>query len=173
MTYQITKGINENQLSSWLKNAAKKYGRFEDDRIDYTNSPIGPIVMCTVSSQGKILLVKRGYGLADANGYWSTINGFIDEDKPVKQIARQEIEEELGLKVKLGAIKMATSYTLKNPKEKRSYIVFPCLISVPAQPKIVLNSENTDFAWIDRVELSNYHILDDLPEAIDRALKLL
>ncbi len=53
--------------------------------------------MCTVLVGEEILLVKRGYNLADAEGYRSTVNGFIDEVKPVKQIAKQEALEELSL----------------------------------------------------------------------------
>lgn len=173
MAYKISEGISVQALPKWLKNAAKEFGTFEDGRVDYTNADVAPIVMCSVVYRDKILIVKRGYGLADANGYWSTINGFIDENKSIKNMARQELEEEIGLKINTQNIKLGTSYTLKNPKEKRAYIVFPCLIITERKPKIVLNSENTDFAWISRSELENYHILDDLPEAVDAALRLL
>lgn len=172
MTYQVHAGISEAKLNLWLKNAAKKYGQFKDGRVDYTNADIAPIVMCTLKHKDKILLAKRGYGLADAEGYWSTINGFIDEIKPVSHIARQELEEELDLIVNPRDIKVGSSYTLNNPKAKRQYIVFPCLVKLTKKPKINLNKEHTDFVWIKRSELMSYHILDDLPYAIDSALKL-
>ncbi len=172
MAYRISKGIKENELSQWLKNAAKKYGTFEDERVNYTKADIAPVVMCTVICQNKILLAKRGYGLADAEGYWSTINGFIDQDKPVRDIASQELHEELGLDIPPQVIKVARSYTIKNPKEKRSYIIFPCLIKLDTKPEIILDREHTDFVWINRDELEQYHMLDDTFEAIDAALLL-
>ena len=172
MAYKISAGLAESQLKSWLENALKKYGRYNGMGVNYTHADIAPIVMCTVVCGEKILIAKRGFGLADAEGYWSTVNGFIDEIKPVKEIAQQEVSEELGLKVSLDSIKVAGSYTLQNPKEKRRYIVFPCLIQLQTKPTITLDREHTDFAWIHRNELEAYHILDDLPHAIDAALKL-
>jgi len=173
MVYETSAGIPESRLSAWLKDAAKKYGTFNDGRVDYTNADSAPVVMCTIYCQDKILLAKRGTGLADAEGYWSTINGFIDEDKPVKQIAAQEFMEELGLDVDPKSVKVASSYTVQNPKERRSYIVFPCLVVLDKRPKIKLDWEHTDSVWIDRHELESYHILEDLPRVIDAALALL
>lgn len=170
MAYQISEGIAEKDLPTWLKEARHKYGTFPDGRVDYTKAPLAPIIMCTVLCQDKILLAKRGYGLADAEGYWSTINGFIDEDKPIRAIAAQELEEELGLMA--NDIRVGQSYTLSNTQEKRNYIVFPCLVTLKSKPKITLNAEHTDFAWIKQDELKNYHILDDLAYAVDVALKL-
>lgn len=172
MTYKITEGIPESSLNEWLENALKKYGLYEGRAVNYTKADIAPIVMCTVVCGEEILLVKRGFGLADAEGYWSTVNGFIDEQKPVKEIAQQELCEELGLKVKTENIMVARSYTLQNPKEKRRYIVFPCLVVLDTKPEIKLDKEHTDYAWTTRDKLATFDMLDDLPYAIDAALKL-
>ncbi len=173
MAYEIRAGIDERKLSAWLKAAARRYATFPDGRVDYTKAKLAPVVMITVYCKGEILLVKRGYGLADAEGYWSTVNGFIDENKPVAEIAAQELGEELGLKAKPNSIKVASSYTMHSQNEKRAYIIFPCLIKLSSRPKIMLDYEHTDFKWIKRSELENYHILDDLPLVVDTALKLL
>jgi len=172
MTYSISEGIPEAELSVWLTKAATKFGTFDDKRVNYKNADLAPIVMCTVQSGDEILLVKRGYGLADAEGYWSTVNGFIDEIKPVAKQAQQEIKEELGIDVSVEQIMVRPSYTLKNPKEKRRYVVFPCLVSLPSKPQITLDSENTEYAWIKREDLTSYETLDDLPYAIGAALGL-
>lgn len=172
MGFTIGAGLPAKRLSSWLKDAAKKYGCFDDGRVNYTHADIAPTVMCTITYKDEILLVKRGFGLADAEGYWSTVNGFIDEIKPVKQIVKQELKEELGVVIDNRAIKVGASYTLHNPKEKRRYIVFPCRVSLQTKPKIVLDVEHTDYTWIHRNTLESYDILDDLPYAVDAALKL-
>jgi len=172
VSYKITAGLDESELKPWLEKAFERYGLYEGKAVNYTLTGIAPIVMCTVVCGKELLLVKRSMGLADANGYWSTVNGFIDEIKPVKEIAHQEIKEELGLEVSPESIKVGGSYTLENPKEKRRYIVFPCLIALQSKPHIILNRENTEYAWITRRQLSTYKILDDLPYAIDEALKL-
>ncbi len=172
MSYEITDGIAEADLKPWLENALRKYGLYEGKAVNYTDADVAPIIMCTVIVEDEILLAKRGYGLADAEGYWSTINGFIDEVKPVAEFAQQECLEELGLAVEISQIKVVSSYTLKNPKEKRRYIVFPCLVELDKKPEIRLDREHTDFRWIKRAELETYDILDDLPVAIDAALSV-
>lgn len=172
MAYKITPGIAESELKHWLEVALEKYGKYQGEAVNYTKANIAPIVMCTVLVGNEILLVKRAYGLADAEGYWSTVNGFIDQIKPVKEIAAIELQEELGLEVKLENIYVAKSYTIKNPKEKRSYIVFACLITLDSKPTIVLDQEHTDYTWTTRQQLNEFEILDDLPYAIDRALEL-
>lgn len=172
MSFEITSGISETELPAWLKQAREKYGLYENRGVNFTHADTAPIVMCTVLCDDEILLVKRGYGLADAEGYWSTVNGFIDEIKPVKEIAQQEAKEELGLYVSLNDIKVAQSYTLENPKEKRKYIVFACLITLKSKPEIMLDHEHTDYAWVTREQIKDYEMLDDLPYAIDSALKL-
>jgi 8-oxo-dGTP pyrophosphatase MutT (NUDIX family) len=170
MSYKISKGIPEARLAGWLEEAAQKYGTFKDKRVNYTKADIAPIVMCTVRCDDEILIVKRGYGLADAEGVWSTVNGFIDEPKPVSEQAQQELREELGLVVDTEQIAVRKSYTVQNPNAKRHYIVFSCLISLPIKPDIVLDRENTDYKWIKRAELEQYETLDDLSYAIDVAL---
>lgn len=170
MPYKISPGISETKLAGWLKQAAQKYGTFEDGRVNYSSADIAPVVMCTLICQDELLLVKRGQGLADANGYWSTVNGFIDEIKPVTMQVKQEISEELGTVVSEDQIKVGRSYTVAQPKEKRKYIVFPCLVTFSHKPEVVLDYENTDFVWIKRPDLEKYNILDDLPYVIDSAL---
>lgn len=172
MSYTISPGIDESELKSWLEKALQKYGLYEGRGINYTHAKLAPIVMCTVVCREEILLVKRGYGLADAEGYWSTVNGFIDEIKPVREIACQELQEELDLTVPNGDIRVGHSYTVKNPKEKRLYVVFPCLVEVPSKPDIKLDSEHTEYRWVRREEVPRYHILEDLLHTIDAALSL-
>ena len=172
MSYKITAGLPESALKSWLEEAMTKYGAYQGTAVNYTDADTAPIVMCTVVCGDQILLVKRGFGMADAEGYWSTVNGFIDEIKPVREIAGKELQEELGLEIKPSEIIVGQSYTLQNPQEKRTYIVFPCLIRIGYKPEIVLNHEHTQFTWTTRENLDSFQILDDLAYAIDSALKL-
>lgn len=173
MSYKVSDGIPEKDLPKWIKKALTKYGTYKEGGVDYTDAPVAPIVMCTLLYKNKLLLLKRGYGLADAEGSWSVIDGFIDEDKPVKEIAKKEFKEELGIVITNNQIKVGGSFTLKSDQEKRAYVVFPVLVQMNEEPKIRLDREHTDFAWIKRSELDDYQILDDLPFVIDKTLELL
>jgi 8-oxo-dGTP pyrophosphatase MutT (NUDIX family) len=172
MDYQVSAGLDLSELPGWLARAAKQFGTFPDGRVNYKNAPLAPAVMCVLKCGDEFLLAKRGYGLADANGVWSIINGFIDEVKPVAQIASQELREELGLELPAKQIRVAESLGVKGNGEKRAYIIFPCLATVETKPVIKLDREHTDFAWINRQQLENYQFLPDLPLIIDRALAL-
>ena len=172
MSYEISKGVVEKQLPKLLTEAGQKYGKFKDGRINYTDADIAPVVMITVVCNDEILLAKRGQGLADADGYWSTINGFIDEDKSVAQIAAQELKEEVDLQISPQKIKVGPSYMVTNLQEKRSYIVFPCLVQLDGKPKIVLDPEHTEFTWTKRSKIGEFHMLEDTPYTIDAALAL-
>jgi 8-oxo-dGTP pyrophosphatase MutT (NUDIX family) len=172
MSYVISDGMQESELKVWLKRAMKQYGLYEGHAINYTHAETAPIVMCTVVYNNEILLVKRNFDLADAQGYWSTVNGFIDEIRPVKEIAQKELKEELCLSVPVEEIKVGESYTLENPAEKRKYIIFPCFIELKEKSVITLDREHTEYSWIKRSQLEDYEILDDLPFAIDSALAL-
>lgn len=170
MSYKISQGLDENDLSDWLDEAAAKYGKFDDGRVDYTEADIAATVMCTLRCGDKILLVRRDKNVSDAAEYWSTVNGFIDEKKPIAEVAQQEIKEELNVNVDVSNIIVRKSYTLENPKEKRKYIVYPCLVELNELPEIALNVENTEYAWVSLPEIETFDILDDLPYAIDSAL---
>lgn len=172
MSYTISPGMSEDDLSIWLKSARQRYGTYRGKSINYKHADLAPIVMCAVVVGDEILLVKRGHSLSDASGYWSLADGFIDQEKPITHVAQLELKEELGLIVERDVIKLASSYTLHNPKEKRKYIVFPCLVQLDAKPAINLDYENTEFAWVKREDISCYEILDDLLYAVDQALVL-
>lgn len=173
MDYVSGAGISQDELPGWLKKAAEHYGTFSDGRVNYTDAELAPALMCTVLCQDEILLMKRSHGLADANGYWSVVNGFIDEDRPVNELAANELLEELGWRADPNDIKVASSIQLKSQHEKRAYYIFPCLYQTDKKQPITLDYEHTEFKWIKRAELEKFHILDDLPLVVDSALKLL
>jgi ADP-ribose pyrophosphatase YjhB (NUDIX family) len=171
-SYKVSQGISENNLAKWLEQAAKKFGTFEDGRVNYTNADKAPIILCVVMYTDELLLLKRGFGLADAEGYWSVVTGFIDQVQPIKSQITQEIKEEIGLTVNERSIKVGQSYTLRNPQEKRQYIIFPSVIRLSSKPAINLDHEHSEYVWIQRSQLGDFRILDDLPYAINIALAL-
>lgn len=172
MSYQTGPGLPERELPAWLAAAARRLGTFADGRVNYKRADLAPAVMCVLLVGDEFLLAKRGHGLADANGVWSIINGFIDEPKPVAAIAANELAEELGLTVDPAQIKVAPSILVSQNTEARDYIIFPCLVRLAQKPAIRLDREHTDYAWIKRPALDKYDFLPDLPLIIDTALGL-
>ena len=88
--------MNEPKLIKILKKLKEELPYFSDGRIDYSNSKIAPVIKVFVKYSNKVLLLKRSDKVATYKNKWNTVAGYIDEIKPVKQKAMEELQEELG-----------------------------------------------------------------------------
>ncbi len=162
----------ESHLPHWLRHAAARFGTFEDGRVNYTHADIAPIILCMVSCGPELLILKRAHHLAGARGYWSGVSGFIDTQASVKRHVQIELEEELGLFVPQVDIRLGDSFMIKYSAGTMSHHVWPAHVSFAIKPDITLDDEHTDYAWVTRGDLANYHVFADLPYIIDRALAI-
>ncbi len=90
-----------------IKTFHEKLPKFSDGRIDYTNSDTAPVVSIFVKHGDEILLLKRSDKVNTHKGKWNNIGGYIDELKPIKQKALEELNEETGINEKMiASIKM-------------------------------------------------------------------
>src|SRR6185295_2930009 len=65
---------------------------------DYPRVGVGAIVL----HEGRVLLVKRGR--APGLGLWSVPGGLVDLGETTVEAARREVEEECGIKVRIGGL---------------------------------------------------------------------
>lgn len=177
--YTLEKGIPETQLRKWLQARRQELPSFDDNRIDYHHAEIAPIIMCTMAWGGKVLLAKRvEHPNRDASGKWSTINGYIDKIRTPQSQTKKEVLKETGVRVNPDQIRVANSYIMRNPEERRAYLIYPTLITFQKRPQIQLDWEHEEYRWIARqdieplAERGELDILEDLPRHIDAALAL-
>ena len=71
-------------IEKLLNELSKKLPKFEDGRIDYSNSNISIVVTVFVKFQDEILLLKRSDKVSTYQGKWNTVAGYIDDLKPIK-----------------------------------------------------------------------------------------
>lgn len=148
-----------------LKEITKDLPRFEDGRIDYTNSYLAVTVTIFLKHDNEILLLKRSQKVRGGQGKWFTVTGFFDEFKAPSEKAIQEVKEETGIgqsqieKVKIGQI-----YRLEKPN--RLFFIYPLLAELNNRPEIHLNWEHTDYTWIEPHDIEKFDTLSETKELL-------
>jgi 8-oxo-dGTP pyrophosphatase MutT (NUDIX family) len=145
--------------------------RRPDGRIDYSHSDKAPVVTCFVKCGDRILLLKRSDKVRTYRGKWCTVAGYIDEPKPVRAKALEELHEELGIsEADVSSVVIGRSYEFFDPEARKTWIVHPVLVQVNRQPQIQLDWEHTEFNWIFPGEISSYETVPKLAESLSRVL---
>ncbi|MEE8178754.1 MAG: NUDIX domain-containing protein [Nitrosopumilaceae archaeon] len=129
------------------------------------------IVTCFLTSNEKILLLKRSNKVKSMKGLWAGISGIIEKNEPPLSRAKIEIFEELGIKnnqIKL--LKQAKEMKISSPQyENHEWEIYPFLFEAD-KPKIKLNWENSDYKWINAEEISKYEIVPSLEKVLSNLL---
>ncbi len=145
--------------------------RFPDGRIDYSNSDKAPVVTCFVRFEDKILLLKRSKRVHTYQGKWHTVAGYIDEPKPIRQKALEELEEELSIPSKdVSRFTAGEPYEFFDEGAKKSWIVHPVLVELKKKPEVRLDWEHTEFKWISPDEVEGYDTVPNLDESLRRVV---
>ncbi len=153
-----------------LEEFAKKLPKFPDGRIDYTKAEKVPVVDVWVKHKDKILLVKRSDKVANYQGKWNVVSGYLDEIKPLKQKAAEELQEELGIE-KDSILSLDAKQPYNFVDEGRTWIVHPVLAELKEKPEIKLDWEHTEYKWILPEELETFDIIPDLKQVIKKLIE--
>ena len=110
--------------------------RFPDGRINYTGAKKAPVLNCVVQYGDKVLLLKRSDKVANYQGYWNFVAGFIDEPRPIREKVLEEVAEELKIEeADIASIKTAEPYEVFDPNAQKTWIVYPALVVLAKQPE--------------------------------------
>jgi isopentenyldiphosphate isomerase len=140
-------------------------------QTDYTNIRRAPVINCVVKYNDKILIVQRNPSMKFYPGYWNGISGFIDDTRSVKEKAKDELKEEIGLEEKdIINITEGEVFEQEEPKYDKIWIVHPVLVEVKTD-KIKLDWEAQDFRWIDPKEVDNYKLVPGFDKVLRTLLK--
>jgi len=161
----------EPDVQRLLRDFAETLPRFPDGRIDYSTSDRAPIVTCFVKYADKLLLLKRSDRVRTHQGKWNTVAGYIDELKPIREKALEELSEEIGVSEKdVRQFKMGRPYDFFDPDSKKTWLVHPVLVELKGTRKITLDWEHTEFKWITPDELTTYDTVPKLAKSLKRVL---
>jgi len=123
-----------------------KFDYYNSDNYMYCKITVKGII---TNNDGKILLVKRSEQDSFWPGYWETVGGGMKEK-----------ETNLSVKVR----EPFNVYSFEN--EKNEFKVGITFICDYAGGEIVLSDENTDYIWIDPLDIKNYKTSDGLMNEI-------
>jgi len=164
--------MNEKSILNLLKKFSNELPKFEDGRINYSDSNEAPVVTIFVKYKNEILLLKRSDKVRTYRGKWNTIAGYLDEVKPLKEKVWEELREEIGVIEKdILNIKYGGSYKLKDKKINKIWIVHPVLVELKNKPEIVLDWEHTEYKWIKPKDLNKYDTVASLGETLNKVLE--
>lgn len=152
-----------------LEGIASSLPKFDDGRINYTNSSKAVVVNVLLKFDSEILLLRRSDKVGSHKGLWNVLSGYFDEFKPVRDIARKELKEELGIENGYSLL-VEEPYEFRNPKIKRTWLVFPVTARLFRKPEIKLNWENSEFAWIKFEDIGKFDTVPNLDKILKTAL---
>lgn len=149
----------------------KNLPRFVDGRINYSNSNIAPVVTVFVEYDGKILLLKRSNKVRTYQGLWNTVAGYIDEERPIREIVLKELREELGInRSGIKELAIAESYDVYDKEINKTWIIHPTLVTLKSKPEIKLDWEHSEYCWIDTEEIVKFKTVYKLAESLKIAM---
>ncbi len=164
--------MEDEDLFKIIKKLSKNLPRFDDGRINYSNSKTSPVINVFIRHKDKILLLKRSNQVLAYKGKWNSLGGFLDELKPIKEKILKEVNEELKINKKLiKSIKLFKPYKLIDKFIKRTWLIFPALVDLKQKPKIKLDWEHTDFKWIYPKDIKKFDIVLKLDVSLNKVLK--
>jgi isopentenyldiphosphate isomerase len=152
-----------------IKELSTKLPKFQDGRINYSNSEIAYVVTIFVKFEDRILLLKRSRKVSTYQDKWNTVAGYIDEIKPLKNKILEELKEETGIYEKdIFSYKFGKILTFKDNQINKKWIIVPCIIVLNNQPNIKLDWEHIEYIWIKPQEISNYDTVPNLKKSYEK-----
>lgn len=156
-----------------VKRLFKILPKMPGGEIDYTNSKVAVVVTVFIKYKKKVLLVKRSQKVSGYKGKWNSISGYVDQIRPIREIALKEIDEEVGLAIKnVLKVTEGKAYSFIDKKEKMRWIVCPYLVESKKKPIVKLDWENTEYRWIDPDYIAKFDIVPNLDKSLSRLIKL-
>ncbi len=97
---------------------------------------------------------------------WAGISGIIEGEEEPTYRAKREILEEAGItEDKITLLKSGNQMHVESQYENHEWLIHPFLFSV-SDPKITLNWENREYAWINISDLSKYQTVPSLDKVL-------
>lgn len=164
--------MTDSKILTIIKSFHDQLPHFPDGRIDYSHSSQAPVIMCFIQFDDEILLLKRSNKVANYQGKWNGVGGFLDEVKPIEEKVIEEITEELAINpANIARIKLGRLHKLTDPSISKTWLIQPVLVTTKSKPNIKLDWEHTDYKWVKPQEIKNYDIVPGLDKSLNLALK--
>ncbi|MGH7843997.1 MAG: NUDIX domain-containing protein [Candidatus Binatia bacterium] len=173
LPFRLERGqvVDEQEIDQTIRELAGKLPQLPDGRIDYSHSDTALVITCFVKFEDKILLLQRSDKVRTYQGKWNTVAGYIDEAKPLGELALRELREEVGISAEdIADIKIGNPFEFHDPDLNKNWRVQPVLAQLRRSPEIKMDWEHTDYRWIFPREINRFDIVPKLEESLKRVL---
>ncbi len=160
----------EEKILNTIREFAEKLPKFQDGRIDYSNSDIAPVITVFIKYEYKILLLKRSNKVRTYQRKWNAIAGYLDELKPIREKAIEEIQEETQInRDNILSFHIGETYKFIDSQINKTWIIYPVLVGLNRLPEIKLDWEHTEYKWIKPEQLKEFDIVTNLEKSFKKA----
>lgn len=94
---------------------------------------------------GRVLLVRRGG--EPYKGCWALPGGFMEMDEPIERCAQRELEEETGIAVELGALRLIGIYSAPGRDPRGRTVTAAYSADAPAGAAPRAGDDAADVLW--------------------------
>jgi ADP-ribose pyrophosphatase YjhB (NUDIX family) len=158
-------------LGKALQRFDKELPHFPDGRIDYSDAGSALALGIIVFSGDKFLLVKRSQEVGFYPCKWNWVSGFIDEQKPLRDFAEQELYEETGISSQyFRKVFFASPVTVTDDALGKTWFMYPAVVALASEVVPELDWEAQDHAWVTPAQLSSYETVPGVTDSIRAAL---
>lgn len=126
------------------------------------------VVTSFLTTEGKILLLRRSAKVGTHQGKWSGVSGYLEGSEEPVQRAQTEIQEELGLtRDQIRLVRAGEVLRAFDESTETVWVIHPFLFEANSK-SLHLDWENSEYKWIDPIELRAYQTVPKLHETFDR-----
>ena len=140
------------------------------DGREYPSVPrvgVGAVVL----DGGRVLLVRRGK--APSYGKWSLPGGMVELGETTREAVQREIEEECGLKIRVGEVAGVLDRVVRDGEGRiRYHWVLVDYVAFPESGTLCAASDADEAAWVEVDEVARLDTTDGLLDMIRRAQAL-
>ena len=140
------------------------------DGREYPSVPrvgVGAVVL----DGGRVLLVRRGK--APSYGKWSLPGGMVELGETTREAVQREIEEECGLKIRVGEVAGVLNRVVRDSEGRiRYHWVLVDYVAFPESGILCAASDADEACWVEVSEVERLDTTDGLLDMIRRAQAL-
>ncbi len=163
----------ENQeYKQLLASFSKILPHFADGRIDYSDAQTAVVLTVFIKHNNQILLLKRSDKVRTYQHKWNTVAGYLDNpQQTLKEKIFEELNEETSITSDIiASCKIGSSYQFTDAEIKRTWFVFPAMVTVKGEPNIHLDWEHDRYQWIYPADINEYDTVPNLNISLSKIL---
>lgn len=136
---------------------------------EYPQKPIAGVGVI-LYEKGRVLIIKRAF--EPSSNRWSIPGGAVELGETVRDAARREVREELGLEVEIkDVVEVLDSIVYEKERIKYHFVLIDFWATVKGG-RLRLSHECLDAAWVGEEELDLYDLTKGARKAVEKVFEI-